>query len=63
IIQCQICTLIHTKNGDSKFPSKVRKEAQAAFLGYLHSTRSLQFLNAYNMCKNLPFFHDDILKK
>ncbi|MED6130412.1 hypothetical protein PIB30_000917 [Stylosanthes scabra] len=51
------------KNHDFKFPSKVRKEAQAALLEYLHSTRSLQFVDADNMCKNSPFFLEDILRK
>ncbi|KAL1351364.1 hypothetical protein HN51_015282 [Arachis hypogaea] len=51
------------KNCDFKFPSKVRKEAQVALLEYLHSTRSLQFLDADNMCKNSPFFLNDILSK
>ncbi|MED6185406.1 hypothetical protein PIB30_056777 [Stylosanthes scabra] len=51
------------KNSDVKFPSKVKREAQAALLEYLHSTRSLQFLDADNMCKNSPFFLDDILRK
>ncbi|KAJ1396024.1 Transcription termination factor, mitochondrial/chloroplastic [Sesbania bispinosa] len=39
------------------------KEAQAALLEYLHSTRSLQFLDADNMCKNSPFFLHDLVKK
>lgn len=39
------------------------KEAQAALLEYLHSTRSLQFLDADNMCKNSPFFLQNLVHK
>ncbi|XP_057438747.1 transcription termination factor MTEF18, mitochondrial-like [Lotus japonicus] len=45
------------------FPKSIVKEAQAALLEYLHSTRSLQFSDADNMCKNSPFFLQDLLKK
>ncbi|XP_061346381.1 transcription termination factor MTEF18, mitochondrial-like [Gastrolobium bilobum] len=49
---------------DAKLPRKaIMKEAQAALLEYLHSTRSLQFLDADNMCKNSPFFLQDLLRK
>ncbi|PIN20009.1 hypothetical protein CDL12_07334 [Handroanthus impetiginosus] len=41
----------------------VRQEAQAALLEYLHSTRSLQFLDAENMSKNAPEFFDKLLKR
>lgn len=47
-----------------KLPSKSTvKEAQAALLDYLHSTRSLQFLDADNMCKNSPFFIQTLVEK
>jgi hypothetical protein len=39
------------------------KEAQSALLEYLHSTRSLQFLDADNMCKNSPFFLQNLVEK
>ncbi|KAK7378238.1 hypothetical protein VNO80_03676 [Phaseolus coccineus] len=39
------------------------KEAQAALLEYLHSTRSLNFLDADNMCRNSPSFLQDLLAK
>ncbi|KAL7134098.1 hypothetical protein ABFS83_11G004700 [Erythranthe nasuta] len=41
----------------------VRREAQAALLEYLHSTRSLQFMDAENMSKNTPEFFDRLLTK
>ncbi|KAL1815232.1 hypothetical protein DCAR_0519480 [Daucus carota subsp. sativus] len=40
-----------------------RKEAQTALLEYLHSTRSIQFMDAENMSKNSPQFLENILKK
>ncbi|KAK1397714.1 transcription termination factor MTEF18, mitochondrial-like [Heracleum sosnowskyi] len=40
-----------------------RKEAQTALLEYLHSTRSIQFLDAENMSRNSPRFLENILKK
>ncbi|KAL5059443.1 hypothetical protein RYX36_031047 [Vicia faba] len=47
-----------------KIPSKSTiKEAQSALLDYLHSTRSLQFLDADNMCKNSPFFIQTLVEK
>ena len=33
-----------------------QKEAQAALLEYLHSTRGLQFIDAENITKNCPHF-------
>ncbi|KAL4377548.1 hypothetical protein GQ457_02G025570 [Hibiscus cannabinus] len=39
------------------------KEAQAALLEYLHSTRSIQFIHAENMSKNSPRFLRKLLKK
>ncbi|KAK7396285.1 hypothetical protein VNO78_17187 [Psophocarpus tetragonolobus] len=39
------------------------KAAQAALLEYLHSTRSLPFLDADNMCRNSPSFLHDLLAK
>ncbi|XP_004493712.1 transcription termination factor MTEF18, mitochondrial-like [Cicer arietinum] len=47
-----------------KLPSKSTiKEAQSALLEYLHSTRSLQFLDADNMCKNSPFFLQNLVQE
>lgn len=40
-----------------------RKEAQTALLEYLHSTRSIQFMDAENMSRNSPRFLEHILKK
>lgn len=40
-----------------------RKEAQTALLEYLHSTRSIQFMDAENMSRNSPQFLENILKK
>ncbi|GAV63941.1 mTERF domain-containing protein [Cephalotus follicularis] len=42
--------------------SKVRKKAQAAFLEYLHNTRSLQFTDAENISRNSPDFLAKLLK-
>ncbi|RHN47951.1 putative transcription regulator mTERF family [Medicago truncatula] len=51
-------------NSKPKILSKLTiKEAQAALLEYLHSTRSLQFLDADNMCKNSPFFLQNLVHK
>ncbi|KAJ8564493.1 hypothetical protein K7X08_000953 [Anisodus acutangulus] len=44
-------------------PRAVRKEAQAALLDYLHSTRSLQFMDAEHMSKNSPFFLSKLLQR
>lgn len=44
-------------------PRAVRKEAQAALLEYLHSTRSLQFVDAEHMSKNSPFFLSKLLER
>ncbi|XP_075491005.1 transcription termination factor MTEF18, mitochondrial-like [Primulina tabacum] len=41
----------------------VRREAQAALLEYLHSTRGLQFMDAENMSKNSPEFFDGLLRR
>ncbi|KAL6534604.1 hypothetical protein OROGR_013279 [Orobanche gracilis] len=46
---------VNSKNG-------VRKEAQDALLEYLHSTRSLGFLDAENMSRNTPEFLDRLLR-
>ncbi|KAL6997006.1 hypothetical protein U1Q18_007129, partial [Sarracenia purpurea var. burkii] len=40
-----------------------RQEAQAALLEYLHSTRSLQFMDAEFMSHNSPRFLEKLLKK
>lgn len=47
----------------SKFSYPRRKKAQAALLDYLHSTRSIQFLDAENMSKNSPHFLEKLLKR
>ena len=54
-----------TVNCDNVSPisRKTRAQAQAALLEYLHSTRSLQFIDAENMSKNSPFFIKKILEK
>uniref|UniRef100_M1B7B5 Uncharacterized protein n=1 Tax=Solanum tuberosum TaxID=4113 RepID=M1B7B5_SOLTU len=44
-------------------PRAVKKEAQAALLDYLHSTRSLQFMDAEHMSKNSPFFLSNLLQR
>lgn len=52
-----------SSGGDvSKVPIATR-EAQAALLEYLHSTRNLQFLDAEHMSKNSPYFLEKILNK
>ncbi|XP_027351076.1 transcription termination factor MTEF18, mitochondrial-like [Abrus precatorius] len=57
-------TKSRTPESDAKIPGKATiKEVQAALLDYLHSTRSLQFLDADNMCKNSPFFLRDLFNK
>ncbi|XP_057496665.1 transcription termination factor MTEF18, mitochondrial-like [Actinidia eriantha] len=40
----------------------VRKEAQAALLEYLHSTRSLQFMDAEHISQNSPIFLEKLVK-
>lgn len=47
----------------AKFSRATRKEAQAALLDYLHSTRSIQFMDAENMSKNSPHFLEKLLKR
>ncbi|XP_059659651.1 transcription termination factor MTEF18, mitochondrial-like [Cornus florida] len=42
---------------------RVVGEAQAALLEYLHSTRSLQYMDADNMSRNSPLFLEKLLKK
>ncbi|XP_022842268.1 transcription termination factor MTEF18, mitochondrial-like isoform X1 [Olea europaea var. sylvestris] len=46
-----------------QIPRAVRQEAQAALLDYLHSTRSLQFMDAENMSRNSPYFLGKLLKR
>ncbi|KAE9615849.1 hypothetical protein Lal_00017427 [Lupinus albus] len=48
---------------EKKFTPTTIREAQSALLEYLHSTRSLQFTDADNICKNSPFFIQDLLRK
>ncbi|XP_021724000.1 transcription termination factor MTEF18, mitochondrial-like [Chenopodium quinoa] len=47
-----------SNNGDTvrRFSKTIKKEAQGALLDYLHSTRSLPFLDAEHMSKNSPQF-------
>ncbi|XP_022766783.1 transcription termination factor MTEF18, mitochondrial-like [Durio zibethinus] len=47
----------------AKFPPSTLKEAQAALLEYLHSTRSIPFVDAENMSKNSPHFLRKLLEK
>lgn len=42
---------------------EARQEAKAALLDYLHSTRSIQYLDADNMSRNSPCFLEELLKK
>lgn len=53
--------LVEEKECD--MPSAVRKEAQTALLEYLHSTRSLEFVDAEHMSKNSPLFLDKLLER
>ncbi|KAG4151839.1 hypothetical protein ERO13_D04G096600v2 [Gossypium hirsutum] len=46
-----------------RIPRATLKEAQTALLEYLHSTRSIQFVDAENMSKNSPHFLRKLLKK
>ncbi|KDP24607.1 hypothetical protein JCGZ_25523 [Jatropha curcas] len=68
--------VVQTVNGDnfdehsindgqsaSKFSNAVRKQAQAALIEYLHSTRSLQFADAEHMSKNSPNFLVKLLQR
>ncbi|XP_060208296.1 transcription termination factor MTEF18, mitochondrial-like [Lycium barbarum] len=48
---------------ECNIPRAVRKEAQAALLEYLHSTRNLQFMDAEYMSKNSPFFLSKLLER
>ncbi|KAK6151265.1 hypothetical protein DH2020_013900 [Rehmannia glutinosa] len=54
---CRTERAVNLKNG-----GEIRKEAQAALLEYLHSTRSLQFMDAENMSNNTPEFLNRLLK-
>ncbi|KAK1563600.1 hypothetical protein Q3G72_029866 [Acer saccharum] len=47
----------------SQVSPAIRREAQAALLEYLHSTRNLQFLDAEHMSKNSPHFIEQLLKQ
>ncbi|KAI3446432.1 hypothetical protein Pfo_003097 [Paulownia fortunei] len=65
---CRTERAVNLKNGGNvcelaKKSRVVRIEAQAALLEYLHSTRSLQFMDAENMSKNSPEFLDRLLKR
>ncbi|XP_044507897.1 transcription termination factor MTEF18, mitochondrial-like isoform X2 [Mangifera indica] len=61
--------IVKIENGGSvnedlrKLPVSTIREAQAALLEYLHSTRNLQFLDAEIMSKNSPYFLQKILKR
>ncbi|KAL0334218.1 UNVERIFIED_CONTAM: hypothetical protein Sangu_1578000 [Sesamum angustifolium] len=65
---CRVERAVNLRNGGdlgelAKKSRVVRREAQAALLDYLHSTRSLQFMDAENMSKNTPEFLDRLLKR
>ncbi|KAK4432163.1 Transcription termination factor MTEF18, mitochondrial [Sesamum alatum] len=65
---CSVERAVNLRNGGdlgelAKKSRVVRREAQAALLEYLHSTRSLQFMDAENMSKNTPEFLDRLLKR
>ncbi|KAH7523137.1 hypothetical protein JRO89_XSUnG0085100 [Xanthoceras sorbifolium] len=47
----------------SEVSPATRREAQAALLEYLHSTRSLQFMDAEHMSKHSPHFIEKLLKR
>ncbi|KAH1077848.1 hypothetical protein AAZX31_19G132500 [Glycine max] len=51
------------KSGTKFIGKAALKEAQAALLEYLHSTRSLNIVDAENMCRNSPSFLHDLLAK
>lgn len=50
--------IVPSSNGETlhRIKPTIRKEAQGALLDYLHSTRSLPFLDAEHMSKNSPLF-------
>ncbi|CAK9181581.1 unnamed protein product [Ilex paraguariensis] len=54
--------LDETSTTDSRISRAARQEAQGALLEYLHSTRSLQFMDAENMSRNSPIFVEKLLK-
>lgn len=47
----------------SQLSAAARKDAQAALLEYLHSTRSFQFMDAEHMSKNSPHFLEKLVEK
>ena len=53
---------VNGENGVQSSPVG-RRDAQAALLEYLHSTRSLQFVDAEYMSRNSPHFLEKLLKK
>ncbi|KAG8646836.1 hypothetical protein MANES_09G033000v8 [Manihot esculenta] len=55
--------LDETLTDDRKISDYTRKNAQAALLEYLHSTRSLQFMDAEHISKNSPNFLKKLLQK
>ncbi|XVF56025.1 hypothetical protein PTKIN_Ptkin06aG0083600 [Pterospermum kingtungense] len=56
-------TVLSDSKDVGRIPRATLKEAQAALLEYLHSTRSIQFMDAENMSKNSPHFLKKLLKK
>ncbi|KAH7554295.1 hypothetical protein ACOSP7_028546 [Xanthoceras sorbifolium] len=56
-------TSLACDNNVRKVTPAIRREAEAALLEYLHSTRSLQFTDAEHMSKNSPLFLEKILEK
>ncbi|KAL4606934.1 hypothetical protein ACB092_09G139300 [Castanea dentata] len=67
-VQTENCELLDETSSANckkvvKFSLATRKAAQAALLDYLHSTRSIQFVDAENMSKNSPHFLEKLLKR
>ncbi|XWS59233.1 hypothetical protein CRYUN_Cryun08bG0104000 [Craigia yunnanensis] len=56
-------TLFSEDKDIARIPRATWKEAQAALLEYLHSTRTIQFMDAENMSKNSPHFLKKLLEK
>jgi hypothetical protein len=62
--ECEILNETSSANSKNvKFSRASRNEAQAALLDYLHSTRSIQFIDAENMSRNSPRFLEKLLKR
>lgn len=63
--ECENFGGVPTRSGRNghRISRATRKEAQAALLEYLHSTRGVQFMDAENMSKNSPLFLEKLLGK